>query len=278
MALVLSLVSCEDATNEGRVTLQDTADLVDEALTEAYFQDVDDMAGLAIGSPTEDALSSGRTSGTIVIDDNRFKCDGVVITIVPDEGSTREHPSGVLTIDFGTGCEDAKGNVRKGKLIFTYDGKRFMPGASVVVTTEDYYINDVRLEGTRTLTNVQNSSADAPRFTAVLENGKAIFPNGLEATRESEITWQWNRAANPLNDNLQIEAGSNASGTTRLGRTYKVEVLEPLVFKRHCAIAVSGVKKYTVNDTKEITIDYGDGECDRKFTVEVNGESREIPL
>lgn len=274
---VLGISSCKE--DEDRITLQDTADITEEALTEAYFQDMDDMAGKAIESPSDETYSGGRTSGTITIEDHRFKCEGIVVTIAVDPASTHDNPKGVLTIDFGTaGCEDLKGNIRKGKLIFTYEGKRFMPGSTVVTTTDNYFINDVKMEGTRTLTNVQNSTSDAPRFNVILADGKATFPNESFATRESNITWQWNRAENPLDDSLEIEVTSTASGTTRSGREYEVTLLEGLVYKRHCDIAVSGVKKYTIDGTKEITIDYGDGTCDRSLTITINGATRNISL
>jgi hypothetical protein len=273
---VVCMVSCKEDEPQ-RLTLQDTADITDEAITESYFQDLDDMAGVAIGSPGDAELSGGRLK--VTINDGRFQCDGVVITLEPDASSTEEEPKGVITVDFGTsGCTDAKGNVRKGKLIFTYDGKRFMPGSTVVTTTENYSINGVTLEGTRTLTNVQESTTDAPRFNVTLANGKATFADGLSATRESNITFQWHRAENPLNDYLQIENSSAASGVTRLGREYSVDIVEDMTFKRHCGIAVSGVKKYTIDGDKEISIDYGDGTCDRSFVVTINGVSRTVGL
>jgi len=278
VASVLGFTACKDEA-EVRLTLQDTADVSEEALTDAYFSDLDDMAGIALSTPSETEYSSGRTSGSVTLEDDRFACDDIVVTIASDPASTAENPKGVLSIDFGSsGCADLKGNVRKGKLIFTYQGKRFMPGSTVVTTAENYFINAVKLEGTRTLTNLQNSTADVPRFNVVLANGKATFPNESAATRESNITWQWNRAANPLDDNLQIEHTSIASGTTRGGRSYAVTLLEDLVYKRHCGIAVSGIKKYLVDGKKEITIDYGDGTCDRAFSITVNGNTRNISL
>ena len=278
LAAVLVMWSCKEDEPE-RITLQDTADLTEEALTDAYFQDVDDLAGTAIDAPTEPEYSGGRTSGTITIEDHRFQCNGIVVTVEPDASSTAEVPSGVLTIDFGTsGCQDLKGNVRKGRLIFTYHGRRFMPGSTVVTTTENYSINGVQLQGVRTLTNLQNSTSDAPRFNVVLQGGKATFSNGLFATRESDITWQWNRAANPADDNLQIEHTSTASGTTRGGRHYEVSLLEDLIYKRGCGIAVSGIKHYTIDGAKEITIHYGDGSCDQSFSVTANGVTRDISL
>lgn len=147
VASVAGILSCKEE-EPSRLTLQDTADLTEEAITDAYFQDMDDIAGVAIEAPTETEYSSGRTSGSVVIEDHRFNCDGIVVTVAPGAASTPEVPEGVLTIDFGTsGCTDPKGNVRKGKLIFTYHGKRFMPESTIVTTTENYELNGVKLEG-----------------------------------------------------------------------------------------------------------------------------------
>lgn len=278
IAFFICMISCKEDEPQ-RLTLQDTADITDEAITESYFQDLDDMAGIAIGSPTDTEFSGGRAKATVTINDARFQCDGIVVTIEPDPASSTDVPKGVMTVDFGTsGCTDLKGNVRKGKLIFTYEGKRFMPGSTVVTTTDNYSINGVTLEGTRTLTNVQESTSDAPRFNVTLADGKATFANGLSATRESNITFQWHRTDNPLDDYLQIENTSAASGVTRLGRQYSVDVVEDMIFKRHCGIAVSGIKKYIIDGDKEISIDYGDGTCDRSFIITINGVSRTIGL
>ena len=63
VASVLGISSCKD--EEERLTLQDTADITEEALTDSYFQDMDDMAGVAIESPSDTDYSSGRTSGPL---------------------------------------------------------------------------------------------------------------------------------------------------------------------------------------------------------------------
>ena len=271
-ASVLVMSSCKE-DEPSRLTLQDTADLTEEAITDSYFQDLDDIGGVAIDAPSDAEYSSGRTSGSVTIQDHRFEC--ATVTIVSDANSTVEVPKGVLTIDFGTtGCTDDKGNVRKGKLIFTYSGKRFRPNSTVITTTDGYSINGVTLEGTRTLAAKDNSTREVPRIGVTLTNGKATFPNEQVATRESNITWQWNRADN----NLVIESTSTASGTTRGGRAYEIMLLEPLVYQRHCGIAVSGIKKYTIDGEKEITIDYGDGTCDRAFSVTINGVTHHVGI
>ena len=266
--------SCKE---EERLTASDTQDISEEALTDSYFQDTDDMGGVAVESPDDDTFSGGRKNGTIVIQDDRFKCAGVVVSI--DATGNLEHPTGVITVDFGAiGCTDARGNVRKGKLKFAYNGWRFEPGSTVVMTPENYSINDIKLEGIRTSTNVQGSTTDAPKFRVVLENGKATFPDGSVAARESDITWEWIRGANPVDDYLLIDQVSTANGTTRGGRAYEVSVVEDLKYKRFCGIAVDGIKKYVIDGEKEIVIVYGDGTCDKSVVITVNGVTRDLTV
>ena len=272
LSLVASIGLVSSCNEEERLTAGDTQDISEEAITDSYFQDADDLGGVAIASPTDGQYSGGRTSGTITISDDRCKCATVTI----ESNGTIDAPKGVIVVDFGAGCIDARLNTRKGKLKFAYNGKRFQPGSTVVLTTENYSINDIKLEGTRTSTNVQGSTNDAPKFKVVLANGKATFPDGSIAERQSDITWEWIRADNPTNDYLNIDQLSTASGITRGGRSYSVSLLEGLKYKRFCGIAVDGIKKYVLDEEKEIVIDYGNGECDKALTITVNGVTHNI--
>jgi hypothetical protein len=278
LALIGGIFFVSSCTDEDRLTVADTQDITEEAITDSYFQDMDDMAGVAINAPNETQLSGGRVATTITIEDQRFKCAGVIVTLEPGANSTSNVPQGVLTIDFGTvGCTDLKGNIRTGKLIFTYNGRRFQPGSTVVTTTNNYTVNGMLLEGTRTLTNISGSTSEAPKFNAILDNGKATFlVDGTVAERESNIIWMWVRAANPLEDYLVIDQSSTANGTTRGGRTYTVSLSKSLKYKRFCGIAVEGIKTYIIDGTKEITINYGDGTCDKAVVITVNGVTRNL--
>jgi hypothetical protein len=278
LALTALVVAFSCGKDDENTPLKNSSDIKEEALTDLYFQDVDDLGTVALNAASDNEYSGGRVGTTIVINDYRV-CDGASVTIEPGEGSTIDQPNGVVTIDFGTsGCTDVKGNIRKGKIIFTYSGKRFIAGSTVVTSVEGYSINGINLEGVRTSTNVTGSTADAPSFHVTLENGVATFPDQSTAERESDIVWSWERAQNPLNDKLIIEQGSVAAGTTRSGTTYEVSVLGQLEYHRLCPIAVSGVKHYTLNGETEFSVDYGSGDCDRVVTVTSGNVTRTITL
>jgi hypothetical protein len=276
MTGLVATFSCNK--DDDNAPLRNTSDVKEEAVTDLYFQDVDDLGTVAINDASEEDYGGGRRNVTITINDHRF-CEGTTVTIEPGSESTLEQPYGVLTVNFGTGgCADAKGNIRKGKVIFTYSGRRFMAGSSVVTTVENYSINGILIEGVRTSTNVTGSTEDAPTFHATLEDGVATFPDQTTAERESDIVWSWERAQNPLNDKLIIEEGSEAHGTTRNGTEYEVLVSSQLEYTRVCPIAITGVKQYVFDGETEVALDYGDGDCDRVITLMIGENSRTIAL
>ena len=260
--------------------------VAEESVTDYYFEDADDMAGVAVASDEGTAggkLSSGAS--VLTVDDDRF-CAAVAISF--SELSTPELPIGDITVDFGDACEDPRGNVRSGRIIVHFNGRRFLPGSWISITFENYYINGIKLSGTRTLTNVTGSSEDAPKFQIELENGLAVWPDGTTATREHCYERVWLRALSPLNDELHVSQCANtdewphdfaATGVNRRGVEYEMAILTELVYRRGCPIAVSGVKEFTnVTTGQVIIVDYGDGDCDRVITIKIEGQSRSVSI
>jgi len=275
------LSSCDD-NNQFDFTSGDSQNVENEAVAESYFEDVDDISTLAVA--VDDAtLKGSRTSaagrGGVKPGDSRFTCATVSFEFAED--NTLTNPHGYITIDFGTGCADARNNIRKGIIKVEFIGRRFMPGSQIITTLIDYSINDISIEGVRTVTNATVSLETNPKFTITVQGGMVTWPDGSVATREVNHTREWVRTNNPLNDEW-IVTGS-AAGSNRDGKTYQMEITKPLVYKRECAsnskggIAVEGTKVLTVED-KVITIDYGSGACDRLITITVNGQSKEIEL
>jgi hypothetical protein len=278
---LLSLTSC----NNERFNLDnnDAQNVENEATTDGYFEDTDDMATLAVA--VDVAAAGGRVANSSRVNeakpvDIRFG-DCVTVTFETAGDHTQQNPHGYITIDFGSGCTDPKGNVRSGIINVEFIGKRFLPGAKIITTLENYFINGVKLEGTRTVTNITGSTELSPKFSIVLVGGKATWPDGSTATRIVNRTREWIRGTNPLNDEWIVDG--TASGTNRNEVAYTMEITTPLVYKRECAISkkvflpVEGVKVLTtVNNI--ITIDYGNGDCDKTVTVTINGKSKTIEV
>ncbi|MBK7653549.1 MAG: hypothetical protein IPJ20_26390 [Flammeovirgaceae bacterium] len=274
------LASCTD--DSVKFNTEDSQNVENEASTDSYFEDADDMATIAVaadGSTASGARESSYGRQGIKPVDIRFSCATITFLFADNNSTTTPH--GFITIDFGDGCTDAKGNVRKGKIIVEFTGKRFLPDSRIITTFQDYFINGVKIEGVRTVTNVTGSVEENPKFLIKVDNGKATWEDGTFATREVNRTREWIRANNPLEDKWIVEG--TAAGTNRNGKTYQVEITKALVYKRECAIsakvfiAVEGTKVLSI-DNKVITIDYGTGECDRVVTITINGQSKDVTV
>ena len=83
--------SCKE---EDRLTAADSQDISEEALTDSYFQDADDMGGVAVGAPSDNQYSGGRVATTITITDERF--NGAIVTI--EANGTIENPQGLIPV------------------------------------------------------------------------------------------------------------------------------------------------------------------------------------
>lgn len=266
------------------VSTSDTQNVQGESITESSFDESNDFSTIAVGGTSETLTGrteSGRTNGEVkgLGDiDKRLSC--AVVTVAKSANSSFDRPKGVITIDFKDGCTDAKGNVRKGQIIVTYDGRRFMLNSKIITTFNNYYINGIKIEGTNTLTNLTASLESAPKFKNEVTGGKVTFIDGKIATRDHVLTREWIRGANPIQDSWKVEG--SASGTTREEVSYQMEITKALVYKRSCVaskvfIAVEGTKKFTSGD-RTMSIDFGKGDCDNLVTVTVNGVSKDVEI
>ena len=281
------LVSC---TDKNEFTATDSQSVENEATTDAYFEDTDDMATQAVladNATTSGSRESSDINGRSGIkpDDGRFACATVTLDFAAD--NSQSIPHGYITIDFGNGCADPRGNVRKGKIKVEFKGRKFLPGSSIITTLDGYFINGVKIEGTRTVTNASASTLDHPKFNVVVTDGKATWADGTSATREAFRTLEWIRANSPVNDQWIISQTDGktyvAAGTNRYGKTYQVTITKPLMYSRSCAISnrvfmpVQGTKVLTT-ESRAITIDYGDGTCDKKVTITSNSKSADVTI
>ncbi len=279
--VLLGFIACDP---EDKFLQDESAYVAEDVISDFVFEDVDDLAGLALLADA--ATGGGRTESgprNINVPDPRCGCPNVTVTITLDPASTSEHPVGTIVIDFGSGCSDPIGNVRKGKIVINFSGRRFQPGSTVITTFDGYSVNDIALSGTRTLTNISTSTEDAPVFQIELDNGQATWPDGTVATREHCFVRTWQRGTVPANDQLVVNQCADedfaATGVNRRGRSYAMKIVEALVYRRGCPIAVSGIKEFTDLTTgKVITVDYGDGTCDRTITITVDGQSRSFEV
>jgi hypothetical protein len=263
LVAVISLNSCRD--EEDKISGDDVNNVNSESLSDSYFQDSDEMSQSA-------AERQDAAGGRVAAPDPRFDCATLTVT----QGSTKT--AGSIIVDFGDGCTK-NGNTRKGKIKVTWsNGPAINIGFKTVTTFENYSINDIKLEGTRTVTKLQSSNITSLKYSAELVSGKATWPDASFITRASNFTAEVD-FANLLD--IKTTLTGSASGSNRREKEYMMEITSPIIFKGSCALsdgiymAVQGTKSFTANG-RQLIVDYGDGACDRSVTLTFGASSRTV--
>ena len=275
-AIVAGISSCSKNSDPLSGEVAQTA--ANEATVNAQTSEVDDM----VTNQLNITDASGRTEGGS-FEDDRCKCAGIVITRNPGTNNL----SGSVVIDFGAGCTDSKGNIRKGKVTVSWTGGRwFNAGASHAITFTGYSINGVKFSDadSRTVTNVSTNAS--PLTFNIVATHNLTWPDNSTSSRTIHHTRQWVRAANVTDDKLifsQTAGADNATaGTNRHGKVYTIRITTPLEYSRACATSnkvfkpVKGVLVITYDTNKTVTIDFGNGACDNTFTISAGGQTRTV--
>lgn len=188
----------------------------------------------------------------------------------------------LITIDFGSSnclCND--GRYRRGKILVSYSGGNYFDEGSVkTVSFDNYFRNDHRVEGIRTITNNGRNAANQLSWTINAQDMKITKPDGSFHTWNStRLRTMISGESTPLiwRDDEYSISGS-ATGTNVRGINYVANITTPLHRKLDCRWIDSGVVEVVPDGKPTRTIDYGNGACDRLLTVTVNGRSRTIEM
>ncbi len=198
-----------------------------------------------------------------------------VTLVVTDNTWTR-------TVDFGTtGCAMPNGNVLKGQIIISGSTNFDQPSYVINYSFVNFYHNNIKIEGNRTVTRTLASTATlaAVHPVATMDiNMTVTLPNGATHTRigtrvremiegfDTPMVWQ---------DNVFSITGSWT--TTFPAGTKTSTITTPLRIRMNCPHIVRGVIQVVRNDNTA-TIDFGDGTCDNLATLTINGNTYTITL
>ncbi|OWP85152.1 hypothetical protein BWK59_01480 [Flavobacterium davisii] len=263
------LISCNKDENENLYTPEITKDDMSASVKTDAF--VEDLSTVVLEQLGELNLAARMTST------ERQTPSCATVSITPQAPYTSGQTIS-KTIDFGsTGCSMPNGNALKGKIIikFTYQPKA--TSHTITYTFENFSHNNVKVEGTRTITITRGTSAANPNehlifkidlnLTVTLENGKILKITG---TKTREIIQGQNTPE--LSDNVYQITGNwetvFPSGTVRLAK-----ITSPLIVKSNCFYITKGIVSYRKLDKTAAVLDFGNGECDDKATLTVNGQN-----
>jgi len=194
--------------------------------------------------------------------------DSVIITKSTSNDTTK------YTLDFGNGylCKDGK--TRKGKIHLIRKGEPYITGTSRTISTENYYVNGNKVEGTRTATLTQTLPS-APTWTIVGEI-TVTLTSGEVVSASTNRTRVFSAGYSTLLDfsDDEFTYTGTASKTKASGEEIDAKVTTALVYKVSCHEFVSGVLEITPTGKQTRVIDFGTGACDGTVTVTVGKYSK----
>lgn len=186
-----------------------------------------------------------------------------------------------VTLDFGEGCELPNGNVLSGKIIMNYAIDTDVNILTIAQTYENFYFNDISIEGGNTIVRIRENENGNPQSTVTF--GTTItWPDGVSTTREGFKVREWIEGYDTRDwaDNVFLFTGSWTLTFTDgiVYSSYSSNIIEPLRREMACRFIVSGIVEVQKLDMSG-TIDFGDGSCDdiATFTDE-DGVVSEITL
>lgn len=259
----------------------DTSGAEDNSLAEGTYNDMNQISDEA----SKGAVSSYKLGG----DDNGILSSCATVkfdTINPADADS-------ITVTFGdslgNNCYCKDGRNRRGKIYITYSaGKHYWDaGATITITTsptDNYYVNDNHVSGTKTVTNNGLNGAGHMNWT-VSVSGTIVKTNGKTITWQSNRNREWTAGENtPLvwaDDEYSITGSAtgthtNASNVT-VHFTVQIDASAPLVKKNSCYWISSGKFSFDPGNGKPIRyVDFSpknNGGCDNWISVTINSNT-----
>lgn len=250
----------------------------EDAEAESQFDDVFNItASMNKDEVGEDLGLSANVSGLFELgstnNPSNLRC--FTVTVVPN--IPHVFPK-TVTIDFGDGCLGRDGKFRKGKIVSIYTAPMRIPGAKVSTTFIRYHVDSFKIEGTHITENTS---------TLNMQGWKVKVING-KITNTSNNRWkEWNSVKDvlqiagngtpnfPMDDVYKIQGTANGSNSG--GHTWAALIVEPLIKKFSCRWIVKGTVRL-MRDGRTALLDYGNGECDNKAIIYINGVPHIITL
>ncbi len=261
--LVIVMASCYPKTVV--ISGDDTGYVNEHALSEQTFNDVQTIADHA-------SIISGGSLGYRTSATTGSGC------------ATVTKSNDTILIDFGkTNCLCHDGRMRRGQIIITCSGGGYATtGSSHTITFNNFYQNDNKVTGIKTVTNMGNNTNGQPYFNITV-NGAVTLSGGGTISSVWTRTRTW--VAGYDTPNVPGDDIYNVIGTGTLTRpngnivNVNIPSATPLVIDASCKWFEAGSVIYSSGALTH-TLNYGTTPvCDNKASITLsNGSIRDILL
>jgi hypothetical protein len=180
-----------------------------------------------------------------------------------------------ISYDFGTGCQDADGKTKSGKLTLKV-GQLLAVGATIEATFDNYTEDGNKVNGTFNIVN--NGILGASNLSVVGENITMTYKDGKTGTYNVRQTVK--QVAGLANLDMMddvYEVSSNLTGTLTDGTRINFQNTTPLKKSNACYWIQKGLALLKANDIPMV-VDFGDDVCDNRATVTIGITTYNITL
>lgn len=267
-ALAIFAFSCKEPANvDAPPTTQQTLTTLSEySIVNKLFSDSFSEADKAAKNSDEqiDGNKNGAKDGYPIITISPFD-----LTTWPKE----------IKVDYGTTdymCPD--GNKRRGIINIETTGFYRDPGTVITVTFDNYYQNSYKLEGTQIVTNAGRNTEQHLVYTVEINGGKVTTPQNKVINYEENTSREWvageETVLEPCDDNYYITGSQNGVSSDNI--SYTLTVQNRLDIMVCCQYIRGGILNVQMQGLATISVNFGDGTCDKNATVIIN--NTEYPI
>lgn len=183
----------------------------------------------------------------------------------------------VITIDYGSDCSDHHHHSVSGKITIIVSDSLNHAGAYKTVESEGLYIDSAKVELSSSITNL-GLNAEGNWLVLHVTNQTITLNDSTILTQLSTDTIKWVNGfdTQDKSDDVYYKTGSGTI-TINDSLTYSRSITKALLYDRSCEYVLSGTVELYRNGSN-VTIDYGDGTCDKVAAVTTDGTTEEINL
>ncbi len=270
-------IACSEDNTSGLPENLSTTTVLETINAISFDEDMEELVTEAL--EFRSTSNSGKSSESADKGPKKFDGDkyGECATVEIDEENN------IKTVTFSGSCEGKRGQVRSGSMIISYSDARNEAGSFRQVEYSDFYMNDVKIEGTRRTEIVSIDENGNKTMKTTITDGKMVYEDGTFKTKSSEMT----RFTYKENDEkVYSTLTGSSSGVSTEGVSFSMEITTPIKFVYDCftegekkrgKVPVEGIKVTTDGESSVIT-DFGDGSCDSLVEVTKDGEVETVDL
>ena len=202
------------------------------------------------------------------------------LTVTIHENENGEFWPRSWTLDYGTeNCTCFTGNTKRGKINVKISDWWLNEGSLKEITFEDFYMNDNKMEGIKTILNTGLNENGNMTFTKKVTDAKITNTDGLT------IIWNCEKQSEQIEGGETLLFADNVWSVTGSGfginldeKAFTMKITSALIYKTGCFYPVSGIVEIETEGEAVKNIDYGTGNCDYLATVTIGRVTETIEL